>query len=120
MIAIAVTAFVATVASPRATLAQCSPFSTDPGCGPIASSFRATFMPPDAIGTMAVPTHAQRPRPTSMAQPVRTHRDARTGAIDCAMAVPANPDIDQRMTLLHPPPDIKFSMRLITVPPCKR
>lgn len=24
------------------------------------------------------------------------------------------------MTLLHPPPDIKFSMRLIIVPPCKR
>ena len=84
-----------------------------------AQTFRMTFMPPSAAGTM--PTHhADRPRPTSMAQPLRTHHDAPATAVDCAMVVPANPNVDQRMTLLHPPPDLKFSMRLIIVPPCKR
>jgi hypothetical protein len=87
-----------------------------------AQSFRATFLPPDAAGATPALSHAQRLRPTSMPGPLRTHRDrnALAAGVDCAMAVPANPDVDQRMTLLHPPPDIKFSMRLIVVPPCKR
>jgi hypothetical protein len=115
-----VAAFVAMVVGPRAAAAQCSPFSIDPGCGRLASNFHATFVPPDPSSALPAPSHAQRPRPATLAQPLRTHRDARPGTVDCAMAVPANPDIDQRMTLLHPPPDIKFSMRLIVVPPCKR
>jgi hypothetical protein len=85
-----------------------------------AQTFRMTFMPPSAAGTVETAHHATRPRPTSMAQPLRTHHDAPATAVDCAMAVPANPNVDQRMTLLHPPPDLKFSMRLIIVPPCKR
>ena len=55
-----------------------------------------------------------------MAVAPRTHRDPPATTVDCAMVVPANPNVDQRMTLLHPPPDLKFSMRLIIVPPCKR
>lgn len=85
-----------------------------------AQSFRMTFMPPSAAGTVETAHHATHPRPTSMAQPLRTHHDAPATAVDCAMVVPANPNVDQRMTLLHPPPDLKFSMRLIIVPPCKR
>ena len=84
-----------------------------------AQTFRATFLPPGAAGT-ETPHHVDRPRPTSMAVPPRTHRDPPATTVDCAMAVPANPNVDQRMTLLHPPPDLKFSMRLIIVPPCKR
>jgi hypothetical protein len=84
-----------------------------------AQTFRATFLPPGAVGT-ETPHHVDRPRPMSMAVPLRTHRDPPAATVDCAMAVPANPNIDQRMTLLHPPPDLKFSMRLIVVPPCKR
>ena len=87
-----------------------------------AQSFRATFLPSpsSAAGIAETPHHATRPRPTSMALPQRTHYDAPASAVDCAMVVPANPNIDQRMTLLHPPPDLKFSMRLVIVPPCKR
>ena len=85
-----------------------------------AQGFRMTFMPPSAAGTVETAHHATRPRPTSMAQPLRTHHDAPATTVDCAMVVPANPNVDQRMTLLHPPPDLKFSMRLIIVPPCKR
>src|SRR5262245_35946004 len=86
-----------------------------------AQSFRMTFLPKASVETAPPAKHAQQPRPTSMArlQPQRTHQSL-PASDDCAMVVPANPDIDQRMTLLHPPPDIKFSMRLSIVPPCKR
>jgi hypothetical protein len=40
--------------------------------------------------------------------------------IDCQMVRPVSPTFHSRMRVLKPPTDIKFSMKVIEAPPCRK